>query len=272
MRLDLHLHTTASDGAWSPTRVVEGAARGGLHVIAIADHDTTAGVAEAQEAGRRERVQVIPALEVSSTWRDREIHVLGYFVDPDHPDLVAHRGRAEELRRRRMKEMVDRLADDGVEVPFAEVEEAAGPDAGALARPHLAKVLVAHGHVGSVPAAFHKLIGDDHPAFVPTRLMSPVEAVAMIHRAGGLASWAHPPRDLLDELLPELVDGELDALEIYRASNKRNAVVRLEGLARSHGLLRTGGSDWHTPDSGWELGDFHVTADEVEHFLDRGGL
>ena len=272
MRLDLHIHTTASDGAWTPARVVEGAAAGGLDVIAISDHDTTAGVAEAREAARHHRIQVISALEVSSTWEEREIHVLGYFVDPDDPALGEHRIHARTRRAARMEEMVARLQGAGIEVEMDEVMEAAGADADALARPHLAQALVGRGHVSSVPEAFHTLIGDDHPAFVPTLLMSPLEAVELIHGAGGVAIWAHPPMDLLEPLLPELERGGLDGLEVYRASNKRNAVLRLEAACRARGLLKSGGSDWHTPDAGYSLGDFHVEAHEVEKLLERGGI
>lgn len=272
MRVDLHIHTNASDGAWPPARVVEAAAAGGLDVIAVSDHDTTAGVAEAQEAARSHRVQVIPALEMSTTWEGREIHVLGYFVDPEDPGLVAHRGWARSRRRARMEEMVERLVDDGFDVTMDEVDEAAGEEAGSLVRPHLARVLVERGHVGSVGEAFDRLIGDDHPAFVPTRLMDPVRAVEMIHEAGGIAVWAHPPMELVDVLLPVLEKGGLDGLEVYRASSRRNAVVRLEAACRARGFLKSGGSDWHTPDSGWALGDFHVDAAEVAELLDRGGI
>lgn len=272
MRLDLHIHTNASDGAWSPTRVVEGAAAGGLDVIAISDHDTTAGVAEARAAARNHRIQVIPALEVSSTWEGREIHVLGYFVDPAAPALAEHRRWARRRRQARMEEMVERLEAQGAPVDMDRVMAAAGDAADALARPHLARALVEAGHVGSVPEAFQSLIGDEHPAFVPTRLMDPSEAVTLIHETGGVAVWAHPPLDLLDVLLPELEKAGLDGLEVYRASNKRHAVVRLEAACRARGLLKSGGSDWHTPDSGYALGDFHVEAREVEELLAEGGL
>lgn len=272
MRLDLHIHSTASDGAWPPEKVVAAAARGGLDVIAIADHDTTAGVAAAQAAGVEANVQVIPALEVSSTWEGREIHVLGYFVDSTAPALVAHSERAGSVRESRMHSMVERLGDQGVDVTFAEVEEAAGPDRVNIGRPHLAKALVKRGHATSVVDAFQRLIGDGHPAFVPTALLSPVEAVEMIVASSGLPVWAHPPGDLIDTLLPELMKAGMKGLEVYRPSHGRNDVLRLEGICRTTGLFRSGGSDWHTPDSGNVLGDFHVTSDEVEKLLTAGGM
>lgn len=272
MRLDLHIHTSASDGAWSAEKVVSGAVGGGLDVIAIADHDTTAAVRAAQAAGANRNLQVIPALEVSSTWQGREIHVLGYFVDPDAPALVAHGERAVTLRRERMKEMISRLAEGGIEVSFEDVETAAGPDRVNLGRPHLAKVLVAGRHVSSVSEAFDRLIGDNHRAFVPTRLLDPSGAVTLILEGGGLPVWAHPPSDLIDTLLPGLMRAGLRGLEVYRPTHSRTDLIRLEGICRSTGLVMSGGSDWHTPDSGVALGAFHVTGDEVERFLSAGGM
>lgn len=272
MKLDLHIHTNASDGAWPPREVVAAAASGGLHVIAVADHDTTAAVAVARAAGRERDVQVIPALEMSSTWEDREIHILGYYVDPEDAGLREHARRAATLREARMREMVSRLSARGVEVPFGEVVEAAGPEAGALSRPHLAKVLVAHGFASSVADAFNSLIGDQHAAFVPTRLQPPEAAIERILAAGGLPVWAHPPGDLVDSLLGTLRGAGLEGLEVYRPNHRRNDVLRLEEVCRTTGLVATGGSDWHTPDGGTRLGDFFVLAEEVRSFLDAGGM
>ncbi len=272
MRLDLHIHTTASDGAWTPEAVVEGAIRGRLDVIAVSDHDTTASVAAAQAHGQERDLQVIPAVEMSSTWDGREIHILGYFVDPEASVLSVHGERAERLRHARMEEMIARLGAQGIDVSLADVQAQAGDEASSLARPHLARVLVEQGHVGSVPEAFHRFIGDQHDAFVPTALQTPAEAIHAIQEAGGLAVWAHPPGDLLEPLLPGMVRDGLRGLEAYRPGHKRNETLRLEALAREHDLLVSGGSDWHTPDSGHALGDFYVSAAEVEEFLSAGGL
>lgn len=272
MRLDLHIHTTASDGAWSPEEVVRGARRGGLDVIAIADHDTVAAVHPARAAGANADVQVIPALEASSTWQSREIHILGYFVDPDAPVLVRHTRKAGELREARMREILAKLAVQGIEISFEEVEEAAGTHRVNIARPHLARALVNRGFATSVTDAFASLIGDHCAAFVPTRLVVPEEAVALILESGGIPVWAHPPGDVMDVLLPRLMQAGLRGLEVYRPSHDRNDVLRLEAVCRSTGLLCSGGSDWHTPEGGTALGDFHVTADEVEELLAEGGI
>ncbi|MDA0329114.1 MAG: PHP domain-containing protein [Gemmatimonadetes bacterium] len=272
MRLDLHIHTTASDGSWSPEAVVRGAAKGGLDVIAIADHDTTAAVSEAQRVGREVNVQVVAAIEVSSSFQGRDVHVLGYFVDLEAPALRDLERRAGGRREDRMREMLDRLREQGIDVPYAAVEAEAGPEGVVIGRPHLAKALVAAGHVSSVNEAFLRLIGDDHEAFVPMELLDPVGAVSLIGESGGVAMWAHPPGDLVDTLLPSMTKAGLRGLEVYRPRSKRAEVLRYESICKTAGLLMSGGSDWHSPEWGNALGDFHVTADEIEGLLEAGGL
>jgi predicted metal-dependent phosphoesterase TrpH len=272
VRLDLHIHTTASDGSWSPEAVVRGAAAGGLDVIAITDHDTCAAVSAAQEASRSENLQVIPGIEVSSTHDRHDVHVLGYFVDPGAAAIVAHAERAVRRREERMREMLERLGGLGIEVAFSAVEDAAGPDRVVIGRPHLAQALVADGHATSVWDAFDRLIGDDAEAFVPTHLLDPVGAVELVLAGGGIPVWAHPPAELVDGLLPVLKAAGLRGMEVYRPRNKRTEVLRLESICRTAGLLMTGGSDWHNPDSGSALGDFHVSGSEVERFLEAAGM
>lgn len=271
MRLDLHVHSTASDGALPPEAVVQAAVDARLDVIALSDHDTTAGVERAVRAGEERRLQVVPAVEMSSTWNATELHILGYFVDPEHPPMVAQEGRARKRREERMQGMIERLEDQGLEVAFEDVLEAAGPDRHSLARPHLGRAMVKRGHVSNLGEAFARYIGDDHPAYIPTRLQSPRQAIDLILDAGGIPVWAHPPEDLLDRVLPELLEAGLRGLEVYRPRLPPGYVVRLERTARSRGLLMSGGSDWHGPESG-TLGEFWVTADEVASLLEAGGM
>lgn len=272
MRLDLHLHSTASDGAWSPEAVVRGAAKGGLDVIALTDHDTVAGFAAADAAGREVDVQVIPGIEVSSTHHGRDVHILGYFVDPAAPPLVRHGETAVDRRQERMREMLSRLAEQGIHVEYASVEEAAGPDHVVIGRPHLAKALVDAGHATSIIDAFDRLIGDACAAFVPTHLLTPSEAVEIVRDSAGIPMWAHPPGDMVDTLLPGLLKAGLRGLEVYRPRYGHSEVIRYEGICRSSGLLMSGGSDWHSPEGGSSLGDFFVTADEVTKLLAAGGM
>ena len=272
MRVDLHIHTTASDGAWSPEKVVHGARAGGLDLIAITDHDTTAAFEEAHRAGMDARVQVAPAIELSATHNQRDVHVLGYFIDPRSSVLINHRSTAGERRENRMREMVGRLHGRGLRIAYDDVLTAAGPGRGSIGRPHLARALVANGEARSVQDAFNRLIGDNRPGYVPVAVLTPVKAVELVLAAGGLPVWAHPPFKILDECLPRLVGAGLRGLEVYRPSHSPGDVIKLEELCRAHGLLMSGGSDWHSPDSGHSIGDYYVDAYEIEPLLEEGGF
>ncbi len=263
LRIDLHLHSTASDGTVSPAEVVAHAHAGGLTHIALTDHDTAAGVEEARREGEALGVVVIPGIEVSATWEEGEVHLLGYGIDPTHPEIVSHGRRAGTVRENRMAGMVARLQAQGIPITLEAVEVQAGPERESLARPHLARALVAAGVVEHTWEAFDRLIGDEHPAFVPTDLVSLEEGLELIHAAGGISSWAHPPEALLDTLLPRMRRAGLMGLEVHRPRTPRERAGRLLRRARSVGLLPTGGSDWHGPEGG-VLGEFHLDGSALE--------
>lgn len=270
MKIDLHLHSTASDGALAPADLMARARAGGLDLVALADHDTVAGVAEALEAAG-EAPRVVPAVEISAVHRNRDLHILGYGIDADAPAIVAYGERARVARAERIREMIGRLSELDVAVEFDAVLEEAGPDSRSLARPHLARALWSAGHVGSVGEAFDRFIGDEGPAFVPTELVDVPQAIELIHAAGGVAVWAHPPLPLLGTALNEFAAAGLDGLEVYRPRLPEQDTNRVRNKARQHRLLVTGGSDWHGDWHG-ELGSFHLHRQQVEAFLDRLGL
>jgi 3',5'-nucleoside bisphosphate phosphatase len=270
MRIDLHIHSSASDGAHPPGKVVSRARAGGLDLMAIADHDTVAGVVPATDEARG-HPRVIPAIEISAVSGDRHFHVLGYFIDPDAPPIKEYCERAQHARVNRMREMIGLLAELDVPVDLDTVLEEAGADVSSLARPHLARVLHAAGHVDSVTEAFDRFIGDHGPAFVATRLVDVPGAIQLIHEAGGLAVWAHPPMAALDRELPAFVDAGLDGLECYRPRIPEPDLKHLLGAVRRHDLVATGGSDWHGDWHG-ELGAFHLGPERLHDFLERGGL
>jgi predicted metal-dependent phosphoesterase TrpH len=169
-----------------------------------------------------------------------------------------------------MRSMVELLKKQGIDLPFERVrEEASG--AVSIGRPHLARALVAAGLVESVTQAFDLYIGNDGPAYIPTRLVDTVAAIELIRKAGGLSVWAHPPVHLLTHLLPTLKEGGLVGLEVYRPRASVDRVLRLEQAARVWGLLVSGGSDWHGPDDG-PFGEFRVPSSEVSALLEAGGL
>jgi predicted metal-dependent phosphoesterase TrpH len=269
MRLDLHVHTTASDGSLSPSEVVSLAGDGGIEVLAITDHDTVAGISVAMDAAAKISLQLIPGIEVSSTQEGEEYHILGYFVDPHADAIQAHEQYALGGRERRMEEMVDRLRGQGLLIEMADVLDAAGPDRSAIGRPHLARALVLKGYAKSVPESFDRLIGDDHPAFVPTRLATPEQAIRLILDAGGIPVWAHPPIGALYRMLPAFIGAGLKGLEVYRPRSTPRHVRKLERAAEMAGLLMTGGSDWHDPERD-PLGSFFVTEEEVGGLIAAG--
>jgi 3',5'-nucleoside bisphosphate phosphatase len=269
MHLDLHLHSTASDGRRSPAEVVEAAIAGALDVIALTDHDTVAGFDDALKAARGRSIDVIPGIEVSSSEHGSELHILGYFIDPASPGMRRHAERAGTGRAARLEAMVERLRLQGVEVSFDAVLEQAGDDVASLGRPHLARELERVGYVDSLPEAFDRFIGNGHPAYIPTDLLDPGEAISLIRESGGVAVWAHPPMSGFEERLGELVKLGLQGVEVYRPRNSPRWVRKLLRAAAASGLLVSGGSDWHGPDDG-VLGDFHVTGDSVQGLLDAG--
>ncbi len=270
MRIDLHLHSNASDGSLSPSGLVWAARAAGLHVIALTDHDTTGGTSEASDAGVG-AVHVISGIEISTTYDGSELHVLGYFIDPTHAAILQYAGAAARGRRSRMQGMLERLETMGVTVDYQEVVAAAGSEAVTIGRPHLARALVQRGYAQTFAEAFDRFIGDSGPAFLPTRLLSPQGAIDLIHEAGGVAVWAHPRSSLFERDIRRFVEGGLDGVECFRPRCPAEECLKLESTTKALGLLVTGGSDWHGVWHG-RLGDFSMSRDEVGAFLERGGI
>lgn len=267
--IDLHCHTTASDGRHSPTELVRMAAEIGLRTIGVTDHDSTEGVDEALAAGRDLRVEVIPGVELSCDVGEGELHMLGYF--PDHHDVrfQAELARLREGRVGRAQAMAERLTELGYPISFERVKELAGE--GAIGRPHVAQALVEAGHVQNKGQAFDKLIGRNGPAYVERARLSPPDACRLIRRVGGLPVFAHPfivtgdSRKLqpvpVEETLPELVAAGLAGLEVYYPYYTPDLIDRLLSYVRRYGLIATGGSDFHGAGiAGAPLGSVYVPA------------
>ena len=264
MKLDLHVHTSASDGSVKPARVARMAAAAGIDVLAIADHDTTAGIAEAATAAAGMRL--VNAIEISCSAGESDLHLLGYFVDPAHPGLVEHSRRVVELREVRMRAMIGRLGELGVPVDYDAVRSEAGAHA-VLGRPHLARTLVATGAVPTVGRAFELYLSDHAPAWVPMQAVTLGDAIEIVHASGGIAVWAHPAADDLERRLDAFVELGLDGVECIRSRAARGEIDRALSMTRKRRLIPTGGSDWHGTWHG-RLGEFLVRAQQIPEFVE----
>jgi predicted metal-dependent phosphoesterase TrpH len=241
--IDLHMHSTASDGACAPAEVVRQAAAAGLTVIALTDHDTLAGVTEAKAAGQVLGVAVIPGCEFSVRARWGEMHLLAYFL-PETGEGVEEFLRDQRGKREtRAARMVGKLEGLGVPVTLDEVLDQAG--GGAVGRPHVARALVGRGHVPDVPAAFQRYIGWRRPAFVPKDLPEVAEVTALVAAVGGVTSAAHLGERATRGSLGYLRGLGVDAVEVWHPIHSDERATRIDQLAEETGMLRSGGTDWH---------------------------
>jgi predicted metal-dependent phosphoesterase TrpH len=244
--VDLHTHTTASDGTLRPRDLVAEAARRGVRVLAVTDHDSTEGLPEAMDAARSHPpLVIVPGIEINCDVEGAEIHILGYCMDYEAPWFQDFCRAQREERRARVHRMADRLAELGlpidVERVFALVQE------GSAGRPHVARAMVERGHVKTVREAFDKYLAAGKPGHVPREKLTPEDAVRLLRRAGGVPVFAHPGLSDRDELIPALVAAGLMGIECYyneHSPAQRGAYVE---RCRHHGLIATGGSDFHGP-------------------------
>jgi predicted metal-dependent phosphoesterase TrpH len=247
--IDLHSHTQASDGEFTPDGLFQAAAGAGLAVLAVTDHDTVAGLAECGAAAFRAGLRLVPGIELSTTHHGREVHLLGHFVDAGSPALAAFQGRVVDDRRERMARMVARACSLGLAVTLEEVVAHSGGET--LCRPHLAKALVARGYVASVKVAFDKYLRDGAPVYVDRLRPSLADAIALVHEAGGTATIAHPGLNGVSEQelkeLAQLPDGGLDGVEALHPDHVPSQVEAYTRWADALGMLLTAGSDFHGP-------------------------
>jgi len=248
MHIDLHVHSSASDGLLSPPALIRAAGAAGIEVIGLTDHDTVDGLAAAAEAARAAGVLLVPGIELSAYWGRVEFHILGYGLDPADPALTGFLRGTREARHARMRAMLSRLFAMGIPIPEAEVFEAAFN--GNVGRPHLARALVRHGVVESTDEAFDRYLGADRPAYVPRPDVTAERAIAAIRRAGGLALLAHPGLQNRDDALPALIAAGLEGLEAYHPKHNYGMAKRYRRMAAQRGLLVSGGSDFHGTPSG----------------------
>ena len=246
-RIDLHLHSTASDGRLTPTDVVKLAASRGLRLIALTDHDTTNGCDEAQAQGARENLRVIAGLELNTDSDLGEVHILGYFKHIHHPKMQEALDGLRIKREERARQIVEKLNSIGVAITYDQVKAQAGN--GAVGRPHVAHALVANGVVGSKDAAFDLYLSNGKPGYVQRYAFHPKEAIELIRECGGVASLAHSFRSGSIQHVEKLAGWGLNAIEVYYFDHDADRIKQLKALSKQFNLLHSGGSDFHYANS-----------------------
>ena len=251
MFADLHLHTSFSDGTYSPEELTGHAQRHGLSAIALTDHDTVEGCARMAVACAQAGLEFIPGSELTAEHEGRELHLLGYFLDTTHPRLLRELAQFQSVRQNRIREMVTRINQLGVPLEAAAVFALANCQS--PGRPHVARALVQAGHCTSLDEAFERFLKKGRPAWVPKFKISAVNAIALIHEAGGVAVLAHPGLNRCDDVIPALVAAALDGIECFHSRHTPTATTHYQALAAHLGLLITGGSDCHGMNKGQPL-------------------
>ncbi len=278
--VDLHTHSTASDGWLTPQKLVEKAASEGLSALGLTDHDSVAGIDEAWSACQGLQLTFVPGVELSTNRPGADCHILGYFVDHRHPRLVEALLAFQEERRTRGERMVQRLQELGIPISWERVQELA--QGGIVARPHVAEALLEAGYVSSRQEAFERYIGHGRPAYVTRCKLTPEEAVRLIRLAHGVPVLAHPTyadpdHDFAAALsqqvpypfLESLCEAGLVGLEAYYSDYTPELSARLQELAEHYGLIVTGGTDFHGNPEGPALGSVEVPAEVVPRLLEQ---
>ena len=247
--IDLHLHSTASDGSYPAETVVAMAERNGVRVLSLTDHDSLDGIPAAEERAQRAGIRVIPGVELSVSEAGIDVHLLAYGFDPQDKGLVAAIARYRDSRRERARKILARLKGLGIKISLEEVEAIAR--GGALGRPHVAEALMQGGHIETFQEAFQRFLGHHAPAYVPKQTVALEEAVSIVREAGGVTVLAHPGTLNRDHLIAGWAGRGLDGIEVWHSKHAAADVTRFKEIAKRHGLLMTGGSDFHgerTPD------------------------
>ena len=268
-KVDLHIHTTASDGKCTPAEIVRKAAELGLEVIAITDHDTVEGIPAALETAiNYPALRVIPGVELSTDIPKGEIHILGYFIDYTDGEFRSSLEAMRSSRIERARKMIENLSKLGIRLEWRRVQEIAG--GGALGRPHIAQAMLEKGYISSLQDAFRNYIGHGGPAYVERDKLTPVEAVKLILKADGLPVLAHPlTAGDVEGTIVELKAVGLVGMEVYYASYSFEDLNPLLGLAYKHGLIATGGTDYHGIDETTEtmIGGADVPSRAAEQLI-----
>ena len=271
--IDLHVHSSCSDGTYTPTQLVDYAIKKGLRAIALTDHDTTDGISEAIDAARHTSLTIIPGIELSAAYQGKDIHILGFNIDPDNLHFRERLKTFQKARDQRNRTVIQRMQEQGLQITWEDMIKNF-PDS-VWTRAHFARFLMETEQVHTLAEAFNRFLGDHAPCFVPRKMISPFGAIQLIHEGGGKAVLAHPllyhlSKDQLEELTTLLANAGLDGIEAIYSTNRGMDETNLRLLAKKHGLFITGGSDFHgsnkpSIDLGCGKGNLKIPASLLEH-------
>lgn len=246
MSVDLHTHSTASDGTFAPRELIKLAVKKGLSAVALTDHDTVGGLAEAELAAKELPIKLVPGLEVSTDWRDEEIHILGYYIDRHDKQLQKTLLILEQERLERGKKMVALLKEQNVDISWERVVQLA--QHGVVGRPHIARAMLETGLIGNMAEGFERYLAKGRAAYVPRTKLSPQQAIQMIKQAGGVPVLAHPALLSNYKVLGEMLAWGIAGVEVYYPGHDREQQRLFLNWTRQHRLIATGGSDFHGED------------------------
>lgn len=268
-RADLHLHSTYSDGVLSPYELIKKAKEANLRIISITDHDNVNAIDDAIGIGEEFGVEVIPGVELSVNLEDKEVHILGYFVDHKYPAFLEHLSMFRRERLRRAERIVEKLNNLNVPLKLEDVLERAGT--ASIGRPHIATALVEGGLAESYRQAFSKYIGYGCPAYEKKYQLSPTEALQLVATAKGLSFLAHPGKYMSDAALLELIKAGVDGVEVIHPSHGPERMAHFRGIVNEYFLLQSGGSDFHggKKNDDQALGVFTIPVEWVENMRRR---
>jgi predicted metal-dependent phosphoesterase TrpH len=271
--IDLHMHTTASDGRSTPAQLVTEAKARGITTMAVTDHDTTGAWEEVSAAAEAAGVTCVPGIEITAVADGKDVHMLGYFFDWKYPELVTFLEQQRIDRKRRVHEIGERLARLGVPVDLESALASGQLRGRALGRPVVAAALVQAGHVADIKEAFDRFLAEGKAAFIERVGVSPAEVVALVARAGGVASMAHPGKTKKDHLIGDLIDAGLPAIEVYHPDHDEADTERYRQMAGRFNVIATGGSDYHGPGSGRDqaFGQVQLPAADFARLAERAG-
>ena len=268
MKVDLHIHSYLSDGKYSPTAIVEHAARHKLDIISLTDHDTTDGLQEAKRAVHIQgSITLIAGVELSTYLNDDELHILGYGIRETHPGLKQLLANAQNNRKMRVCRILECLQHVGIQLTIEDVKN--GYSTVSLGRMHIARLLIKRGHVRTIREAFDRYLSYETNVIEqsPNDFVSSQCAIEIILEAGGIPVFAHPTITLFDRHIDVLIDAGLQGVEVFKGTRSSIEEYYFETVGKDKGLLATGGSDWHGHHHTQHLGNFYVDSERIQPFL-----